>query len=105
MGAQVWARRPFKYAGLQLDRGQIFELRGAVNDASLLALGYVQEIARKQPLSECAGCGAKFTEAALRDAHGKKQHSLGRPLTPMEQDARREREERLMEQVAPLNLE
>jgi len=101
---RYWARRPFTYAGQELDRGQIVELVGARNDEKLVRLGYFAPVERKGETSRCAECGAEFIGLTERDYHGDKRHS-GKVLTPEEEDRRLEREEKLMEQLAPLNVE
>jgi len=103
MAKRYWARRPFTYAGQELDRGQITELVGARNDEKLVRLGYFAPVERKAEIYRCALCGAEFISYAEREYHGNKQHS-GKVLTPEEEDRRLEREERLMEELAPLNV-
>lgn len=102
--AQVVARRPMGYAGREIDRGQVFELAGAPNDEKLTRLGYVAPLERGAETVTCAVCGATFTSGQLRTAHGDTRHRT-RALTPQEEDAQAEREERLLDTVAPLYLE
>lgn len=105
MGQQVYARRPFGYAGKELDRGQVFELAGARNDERLLRLAYVEAWkGKKADLHECAACGALFVGGNERQGHYEKRH-LRVDLTPAEEDARAEREERFLAEVAPLALD
>jgi len=104
MVKKYWARRPFDYAGKELDRGQIVELIGARNDEKLVRLGYVAPVERKAEIYQCAVCGAEFIGLAERTHHGDKRHS-GKVLTPEEEDRQAEREERLMEELAPLNTQ
>jgi len=99
-----WARRPFGYAGQELDRGQIVELVGAKNDEKLIRLGYFAPVEKKAETYKCAECGAEFIGLAERTHHGDKRHS-GKALTPEEEDRQTEREERLMDELAPLNLD
>jgi len=101
---KYWAKRPFGYAGVELDRGQVFELVGARNDEKLIRLGYIAPVERKAETYRCAECGAEFIGLAERTHHGDKRHS-GKALTPEEEDRMVEREERLMEELAPLNLD
>lgn len=99
-----WARRPFGYAGQELDRGQVVRLAGALNDEKLVRLGYFQAADQKAATSECGRCGARFVAPEFRDAHVRARH-LGRELTPQEEDALAERREAELEQVAPLYLD
>jgi len=101
---RYWAKRPFGYAGQDLDRGQIVELISARNDEKLIRLGYFAPVEKKAETFRCAVCGAEFIGPAERTYHGDKRHS-GKVLTPEEEDRRAEREERLMEELAPLNLD
>jgi len=104
MTKKYWARRPFTYAGQELDRGQITELVGARNDEKLVRLGYFAPVEKKIKTYRCSECGAEFIGLAERTYHGDKCHS-GKVLTPEEEDKMAEREERLMEKIAPLNLD
>jgi len=105
MAKRYWAKRSFEYNGKELDRGQITELAGAKNDEKLVRLGYfgvVDSAFQKHAETfACAECGAEFIGFAERDAHGKKRHS-GRALSPVQEDARQEREEKMLQEVAPL---
>jgi len=104
MTAKAWAKRPFDYNGQSLDRGQVFTLAGARNDEKLLRLGYVDAWDGKaKDLHECAACGAQFVGGNERQGHYEKRHL--RVLTPAEEDARVEREERFLAEVAPLRME
>ena len=99
-----WAKRPFDYGELSLDRGQIFSLKGARNDSKLDRLGYIAPFEGKpKDLVECAACGAQFIGGDERRGHYEKRHV--RVLSPEEEDARTEREERFLAEVAPLHLE
>jgi hypothetical protein len=105
MGAPRYSvRQPFDYAGGSYDRGQIIMLVGAKNDEKLIRLGYVTELDRRTTTYECAACGATFIGIAERTAHGNKRHIV-RVLSPEEEDARAESEERQLDQIAPLYLE
>lgn len=104
MTVKAWAKRPFGYGALDLDRGQVFPLAGARNDERLLRLGYVDTWdGKEKDLHECAACGAKFIGGNERQGHYEKRHL--RVLTPAEEDARVEREERFLNEVAPLRME
>lgn len=100
-----WARRPFTYAGTDLDRGQILTLTGARNDDKLTRLGYLDAYNGKvRDLVECTECGAKFISHDARIAHHEKRHR-DRELTPHQEDSRIDREEKMLEAVAPLHLD
>lgn len=102
MGKQYYARRPFGYMNTSLDRGQIFELGGALNDEKLVRLGYCAELPADAPRHQCAECGALFVGINERTAHGDKRHV---ERTPEEEERLFDREERQLEQVAPLFLD
>ncbi len=103
-GSKVWAKRPIGYGSQEIDRGQVFELAGARNDEKLLRLGYIAPFEGKpKDLVECAACGAQFIGGDERRGHYEKRHV--RVLSPEEEDARSDREERFLAEVAPLHLE
>lgn len=105
MTKTVFARRPFGYAGKELDRGQVFDLVSARNDEKLLRLQYVEEWkGKKSDLHECAACGAQFVGGNERQGHYERRH-LRVVLSPEQEDARLEREERMLNEVAPLALD
>lgn len=100
---RVWATRPFGYSGIELDRGQIFELAGARNDEKLTRLGYVQPYTGKVgDLVECAACGGQFIGHNERIQHHEKRHVAHDPFT---EDEMADLEERRLAEVAPLNLD
>ncbi len=100
------ARRPMGYGARypQLDRGQVFELTGQPNDEKLVRLGYCEVIPETYETSDCGRCGARFIDDATRAAHGRNKH-IDRVLTPLEEDQRADREERQLQELAPLNME
>jgi hypothetical protein len=95
------ARWPMTYNGQELDRGQAFRVIGARNDEKLVRLGYIAELAPVAELYECGVCGARFIGLGERQGHGDKRHSPV-PRTPEEEEARQEREERLLLETSPL---
>lgn len=99
-----YARRSFRYAETELSRGQIFELRGFINDEKLKRLGYCEPLPAKSDMFECCGCGGKFIGSMERDAHYRTAH-LERNLSPDDADAVIERRENLENTVAPLYLD
>lgn len=101
-GKLVWAKRPIGYDGEELDRGQLFRLKHCKNDEKLLRINYVGEPPDEDSYT-CVECGGEFIGIAERDAHGKNRHS-SQTLTPFQEDERQEREERMLAQVAPLDL-
>lgn len=100
-----FARRPFGYGRYgHLDRGRVVELLGAANDEKLTRLGYLEKYDPKAPTSDCGECGERYIGDAERAAHGRERHTP-RDLTPLEEDQRQERQERMLDQVAPLYLD
>lgn len=105
MSDLYWATRPFDYAGQALDRGQVVTLVGVRNDEALVRLGYLRKYeGNKRDLVECAVGGEKFISHDTRIAHHEKRH-VARTLDPDEEDRREAREEKMLAQVAPLNLD
>lgn len=100
--ARYWARRPLTYLGVELDRGQVLALKGGPNDERLVRLGYVAELDPHAELVTCADCGAEFVGISERTGHGEARHRPQRPRDPREDDAAAAREERLLEEIAPL---
>ena len=98
------ARRPFQYDHLDLDRGQVFDAHGAINDEKLERLGYMVPFKRGTDVFKCAECGAEFWGELERRGHFEKRH-LARELNPVEADAAREREMQHLNRVAPLHIE
>lgn len=98
------ARWPIGYGEQSLDRGQVFQLGGQVNDEKLIRLGYVLPLERGAERYQCAECGAEFVGIAERTAHGRDRHS-GRILSPEEEDRAIDRRERMLQEIAPLNLD
>ena len=69
------ARRTFDYTpDLPLDRGQIFKLRGARNDSTLIRLGYVESLPARHDTFECPRCGAKFVDYGVQVGHMQFRH-------------------------------
>ena len=101
MGKTVWAARPFQYAALILDRGQVFELQGTRNDEKLLAFGYIKELERDTELYECNRCPGQFIGMRERATHADKRHPMV-PLTVEEEERMFDREERMLMQIAPV---
>jgi hypothetical protein len=111
----------FTYAGQDLDRGQIVELQGMVNDEKLLRLGYISKVQEKSPrILECGECGAKFLDDSARLAHGRRRHPHRERMPEMAPgpvydptsgepsvwvDTEGDKEDREREQNTPLYLE
>lgn len=73
LGQKVYARIPFKYAGVNLDRGQVHRLGGHRNDGKLLGLRYFMKfnsIEHKQ--FQCDNCGVQFVTDGFLIGHQKK---------------------------------
>ncbi|MFN8533854.1 MAG: hypothetical protein U0556_09925 [Dehalococcoidia bacterium] len=100
-----WARRPITYCGSEYDRGQALELAGGTNDERLIRLGYLAELDPKAELSVCAECGAAFTGPGERTGHGNTRHRPHTERSPLDEDRADEREERLLDEIAPLYVD
>lgn len=92
------------YNGRTLDRGQLFTIDGIPGDERLERLGFIERIDGKPDAYPCAECGAEFLGEPARRAHGDVRHRVS-PLSPFDEDRLVEREERLLEQTAPLYLD
>lgn len=104
MSQKYFARRPFGYAGRDLDRGQVVPLAGAQNDEKLVRLGYFQALEEGQGVVQCGHCHAQFIDHRTLQAHGNDRHRA-RVLTPHEEDAKDEQREQMLEEIAPLYLD
>lgn len=105
MAEQYFARRPFGYGRYGfLDRGRVVELLGAPNDEKLTRLGYLEKLDGRTATCECGECGSIFIGDAERAAHGRERH-VRRELSPFEEDQRAERQEKMLNQIAPLYLD
>ena len=123
------------HMGLPADRGLIIRLHGQVNDEKLTRIDYVLPLLPGSETFECGKCGSEFRDMQCRDAHVKKRHTPARvrvrnieDLSPQERqrmlsetlqyeteppgfvgdgflDQEERAEERMLEQIAPLNLE
>lgn len=70
---KVFARKPFKYAGQDLDRGEILTLRATPRDEQLLGLGYLSPFkTNDHSVFQCDGCGRQFITEIHRGQHQKK---------------------------------
>ena len=70
-----------KYCGMDLDRGQVFTLKGAVNDEQLGRLGYYVLPPHGMEKKECRYCDAVFVDLNTLNAHGAREHER-QPLMP-----------------------
>lgn len=102
---RVYARRPFKYGSHDLAMGEVIEIEGLPNDEKLVRLGYFATVRSKAKTFECNRCGKKFLELGTLDAHGRRDHEIKTKLNPAEEDARADRDEAMINQVAPLYLD
>jgi hypothetical protein len=73
---QFFATREFGYDDVTgtLDRHQVLELAGHVNDSKLVGLRYLMPVEPGQELHTCGECGARFITLGARDAHGDLRH-------------------------------
>lgn len=70
---KVFARKPFKYAGQDLDRGEILTLRATPRDEQLLSLRYLAPfVSSEHSVFQCDGCGRQFISEMHRRGHQKK---------------------------------
>ena len=102
-----FARRSMTYGRpgneKHLDRGQLFELQGCINDEKLLKLGYAALAPKHASVVQCGHCGAEFVTDQGLAAHGRERHTE-RSLTPQEEDERAEKKLAHENEVAPLDL-
>lgn len=71
---KVWVRNSQmrRYAGKELDLGEIFSMRNQANDAKLLKLEYVIPVDKDVDPSQCLGCGREFVDVSYRNAHARR---------------------------------
>lgn len=74
-----FAKGPFRYAGDELDRGQVVpRLKGTPNDQRLVGLGYLIPFERGEyKLHRCDMCGADFVQESFYVAHKAKSRQFG----------------------------
>ncbi len=65
---RTYAKKEFTYNGVDLERGEIFELIGARNDQKLLAMGHCEKLAKKLDTFDCT-CGKSFAVEHLYHRH------------------------------------
>ena len=71
---KVFARKPFKYAGQDLDRGEILTLRATPRDEQLLGLRYLAPfVSNDHSVFQCDGCGRQFITELHRIGHRQKK--------------------------------
>lgn len=107
-GSLYYARRSMTYGrgnGKPVDRGQVVELEGLINDEKLLRLGYIAMAPKHVSVVQCGTCGAEFITDEGLSSHGRDRHSeRARSLTPQEEDARADKRAKLEDELAPLDL-
>jgi len=104
---RYYARRSMTYgpgAGEPLDRGQLFDLAGMINDEKLIRLNYVVAAPKNVSIVQCGYCGAEFITDETLNAHGRYRHRP-QPTDPRLQDEREDRREKLENELAPLHLD
>lgn len=84
---EMWATREMGYDGQQLERGQVFRLKGLRNDKLLSAMDYCLPIETPERYP-CRVCGAVFMDPWQLEGHGKHRHEQKRvgPPPPMRMD-------------------
>ena len=105
-----YARRSFTYgrpgSERPLDRGQMIQLEGLVNDEKLVRLGYVALAPKRATVVQCGTCGAEFMTDQGLGFHGRERHAKQqRTLTPKEEDKRTEERLKMEDDLAPLDLD
>lgn len=80
---KVFAKIPYVYGGRNLDRGEIFDLRGLRNDDKLvgmhLALVFDSRVHR---IRSCPVCGRQFADEHALDGHRRKPDCLAEQPEP-----------------------
>lgn len=105
-----WARRPLPGYGRDnkpYDQGEMLKLQGTPNDERMLRLGYIEEFQPPRKTwkpAQCGKCGRKFQSEGFRDQHGRNAHRR-RALNPIQEDERAEKQERRLNETAPLYLD
>jgi hypothetical protein len=103
-----YARRSMTYgrpgSEKQVDRGQLLELQGMINDEKLVRLGYVAAAPKRATVVQCGTCGAEFITDEGLAAHGRERHATKRPLSPREEDAQADKKQAMEDEIAPLDL-
>lgn len=106
MSEMYVARRSMRYgrdAGAPIDRGQLIELSGLINDEKLVRLGYVVQASKGIAIVQCGVCAAKFTTDESLATHGRERH-VSRSMTPEAEDKREAARQKLEDEVSPLDL-
>lgn len=73
-GDKVAALRSFKYENLQLEQGEVFDLRGRVNDQVLCDHGYLRVLDKRVETWPCSGCGKSFAIESQLRGHQRRVH-------------------------------
>ena len=74
MGLRVFARFPQKYAGRNLDRGEMLEFIGTANDERLLGLKYyIRYDPSSHAIKKCDNCSREFGGPQYLLEHKKKK--------------------------------
>jgi len=107
MSEMYAARRSMTYGRngeeKQLDRGQILQLTGEVNDEKLVRLAYVELVSKGVTIVECGKCGARFKTDETLASHGRERHR-NLKLTPKEEDERTDKRHKFEDAIAPLDM-
>jgi hypothetical protein len=71
---QMLARVPFRYVGQNLERGELFSLRGSPRDNQLLGIGYMIPFDKNEHRDmACDNCGKHFATEGFYIAHKSKK--------------------------------
>ncbi len=74
VGERVYARSKLRYEDRHLEQGEVFALRGALNDKKLVGYGYVEKLDRKAETWLCSACGREFSSEGAMHAHQRRAH-------------------------------
>tara|TARA_Y100000310_G_scaffold96558_2_gene94302 strand:- start:396 stop:746 length:351 start_codon:yes stop_codon:yes gene_type:complete len=74
MSSKVVALVPFNYGGVNIDRGEIFDLRALPNDDKLLGNKFVRYYEKDEDKQlQCDTCGRRFGSDVWRRGHKAKK--------------------------------
>ncbi len=76
---RYYAARPFVYNGVDLCRGQVIHLAGALNDEKLVRLSYLAPVPDHAALHRCEYCDSLFVSAIDGSKHTAAAHQHSRP--------------------------
>jgi len=69
---RYFSTRNMTYGAEQVEAGEIMQLRGHMNDAVLLRVGYIAKAADHYPvveIAQCVRCGKEFVDSSFKAVH------------------------------------